>query len=160
VKNEMHLSPSKRAARFEYAIRDIVDAAAVLERNGRLVTYLNIGDPQVFGFRPPQHVVEAVRRALTDKFTGYAHSSGLLEARDAIAAWASALSAPTSPDDVIVTSGASEAADLVLTALLDEDDEVLLPAPGYPLYSAILSKLGARPRYYKLKPDNNLQTNP
>ena len=49
-----------------------------------------------------------------------------------------------------MTSGASEAADLVLTALLDPGDEVLLPAPGYPLYEAILNKLGAKPRYYKL----------
>lgn len=149
--------PSSRTAQFHYAIRNIVTAAEVLERGGRRVTYLNIGDPQVFGFSPPPHIVEAVQRALKDNFTGYAHSSGLLEARESIAAYATALRAPTTRDDVIVTSGASEAADLVLTALLNPGDEVLLPAPGYPLYPAILSKLGGVARYYKLEESNNWQ---
>ena len=142
--------PSSRTAQFHYAIRNIVSAAEALERKGRRVTYLNIGDPQVFGFRPPQHIVEPVQRALRDKFTGYSHSTGLPEAREAIAEYASRLESPTTRDDVIVTSGASEAADLVLTALLNPGDEVLLPAPGYPIYPAILSKLGAVPRYYTL----------
>jgi alanine-synthesizing transaminase len=149
--------PSSRTAQFHYAIRNIVSAAEVLELKGRRVTYLNIGDPQVFGFRPAQHIVEAVQRALRDKFTGYSHSTGLPEAREAIAEYASGLGAPTTRDDVIVTSGASEAADLVLTALLNPGDEALLPAPGYPLYPAILSKLGAVARYYDLDQANGWQ---
>src|SRR5918911_327694 len=118
------IKPSGRTAQFHYAIRGIVAAAEALEREGRKVTYLNIGDPQAYGFRPPAHVVEPVVRALRDGFTGYAHSSGLPEA--------------------------SEAADLLLSALVDEGDEVLLPAPGYPIYTAILNKLGAHARYYHL----------
>jgi aspartate/methionine/tyrosine aminotransferase len=151
------IHPTRRVANYQYAIRNIVAAAEGLERRGRRVTYLNIGDPQVFGFRPPPHVVEPVQRALRDKFTGYAHSRGLLEARMAIANYATRLHAPTDPQNVIVTSGASEAADLVLTALLNEGDEVLLPAPGYPLYSAILGKLGATSRYYALEEKNRWQ---
>lgn len=135
---------------FSYAIRNIVTAAESLEQQGRHVTYLNIGDPQAFGFRPPDHIVEVVQRALSQRFTGYAHSTGLPEAREAISTYATSIGARTSPEDVILSSGASEAADLVLTALLDPDDEVLLPAPGYPIYPAILSKLGATARYYKL----------
>jgi alanine-synthesizing transaminase len=142
--------PSSRIARFHYAIRNIVSAAEVLERAGRRVTYLNIGDPQAFGFHPPDHVVETVQRALKESFTGYAHSKGLPEAREAVAAYATALGASTTPDEVIITAGASEAADLTLTALLNPGDEVLLPAPGYPLYPAILSKLGGEARYYRL----------
>ena len=111
------ITPASRTAQFHYAIRNIVSAAEVLERNGRRVTYLNIGDPQAFGFRPPEHVIEAVARALKDKFTGYAHSAGLPEARAAVAAYATALGAPTLAAEVLITSGASEAADLVLTAL-------------------------------------------
>lgn len=142
------INPSRKTSNFHYAIRNVVRAAEKLEREGRQVLYLNIGDPQVFGFCPPEHVTEAVQRALQNRFTGYAHSTGLFEARQAIASYASELGPVVSPQDVLITAGASEAADLALTALVDEGDEVLLPAPGYPIYSAILSKLGAVPRYY------------
>jgi alanine-synthesizing transaminase len=151
------INPSRRTLRFHYAIRNIVSAAELLERSGRQVTYLNIGDPQAFGFCPPGQVVEAVQRALRDRFTGYAHSTGLAEARESIATQATGLGSPTASDEVIITSGASEAADLGLTALLNSGDEVLLPAPGYPIYPAILGKLGANARYYKLEASNNWQ---
>jgi alanine-synthesizing transaminase len=149
------IHPSERATNFHYAIRNVVHAAEALERKGRRVIYLNIGDPQSFGFRPPDFVIEAVNRAVSDKFTGYSHSSGLLEAREAIARYATGLGSPTETKDVIVTSGASEAADLTLTALVDPGDEVLLPAPGYPIYPAIVGKLGAKIRYYHLQPHDN-----
>ena len=128
-----------------------------MERTGRHVNYLNIGDPQIFGFRPPDFIVEVVQRALKENFTGYAHSTGLLEAKNAIADYASSLGAPTEANDVIVTSGASEAADLEMTALLNEHDEALLPAPGYPIYPAIMAKLGAVARYYILDEGDNWQ---
>ncbi|MGH9901724.1 MAG: pyridoxal phosphate-dependent aminotransferase [Pyrinomonadaceae bacterium] len=156
----MMILPSSRTAQFHYAIRNIVGAAEAQERAGRRVIYLNIGDPQAYGFRPPAHVVEAVTRALRDKFTGYAHSSGLREAREAVAACATRAGAPTGPDEVLMTSGASEAADLVLSALVEEGDEVLLPAPGYPLYPAILNKLGAVARYYHLDGARGWQLSP
>jgi aspartate/methionine/tyrosine aminotransferase len=144
------ISPSSRTANFHYAIRNLVSAAETQERAGGSIIYLNIGDPQAYGFRPPAHVVEAVARALRDSFTGYAHSAGLRAARSAVAAYATALGAPVTPEQVLITSGASEAADLVLTALVNDGDEVLLPAPGYPIYPAILNKLGAIARYYTL----------
>ena len=145
------ISPSTRAANFHYAIRSLVSAAEAQERAGRSVVYLNIGDPQAYGFRPPSNIVDAVARALRDGFTGYSHSAGLRAARNAVAAYATSLGAPTSPEQVLITSGASEAADLVLTALVNEGEEVLLPAPGYPIYPAILNKLGAIARYYQLQ---------
>jgi len=148
------IQASNRTTNFHYAIRNVVQAAEKLERQGRQVIHLNIGDPQAFGFHPPQHVIEAVTRATRDSFTGYAHSSGLLEARTSIAAHASNLGANTTPDDVVITAGASEGADLVLTALVNPGDEVLLPAPGYPIYPAILNKLGAEARYYRLDENN------
>ena len=102
-------------------------------------------------------MIEAVERATREKFTGYSHSAGLREAREVIARYATALGAETSPDAYLTTSGASEAADLVLTALVNPGDEVLLPAPAYPIYSAILSKLGAIARYYYLNHQSNWQ---
>ena len=147
------IAASRRTANFDYAIRSLISAARALERDGRKVTYLNIGDPQAFGFRPPDHIIEPVQRALRDQFTGYAPSAGLLEAREAVASYATALGAPTSAEEVVLSSGASEAAELALTALVNNGDEVLVPSPGYPLYPAILSKLGADTRYYQLNPD-------
>ena len=99
------ISPSHRTANFHYAIRNLISAAEAQERAGRQVIYLNIGDPQAYGFRPPVHVVEAVARALSESFTGYAHSAGLRAARIAIAAYATALGAPTTPEQVVVTRG-------------------------------------------------------
>jgi len=156
----MTIKPSERTANFHYAIRNIVSAAEAIERRGRSVIHLNIGDPQAFGFRPPAHLIKAVSQALSDKFTGYAHSSGLFQAREAVAAYATNLGSPTSPDEVIITSGASEAADLVLTALLDAGDQVLMPAPGYPLYTAILNKLGAKAVSYNLDQANGWLPSP
>src|SRR5882762_2260369 len=144
------IAPANRTAKFHYAIRNLIGAAEALERAGHSVIYLNIGDPQAYGFRPPRHLVEAVARALKDSFTGYTHSAGLPGARNAVAGYASNLGAPTTSEQVLITSGASEAADLVLTALVNDGDEVLLPAPGYPIYPAILSKLGSIVRYYRL----------
>jgi aspartate/methionine/tyrosine aminotransferase len=151
------IQPSDRATNFHYAIRNVVQAAEAVERQGRKITYLNIGDPQAFGFKPPPDVVEAVAIATREKFTGYSHSAGLREAREAIARYATALGTETSPDDTLITSGASEAADLVLTALVNPGDEVLLPAPAYPIYPAIINKLGAITRYYHLDQETNWQ---
>jgi len=144
------IHPSERAANFHYAIRNVVSAAEALERQGRHIIHLNIGDPQAFGFKPPAEIIEAVDRATRNNFTGYSHSAGLRAARDVVAEYATSLGAETSPNDVVITSGASEGADLLLTGLLNPGDEVLLPAPGYPIYSAIINRLDARTRYYYL----------
>src|SRR5215831_4882385 len=151
------IQPARRIENYHYAIRHLAGAAEALTKAGREVIYLNIGDPQIYGFRPPAHIVEPVIAALRNSFTGYTHSAGLLEAREAVARYATGLGATTDPDQVLITSGASEAADLLMTALLNEEDEVLLPAPGYPIYPAILSKLGATGRNYHLDPANGWQ---
>jgi len=151
------IQTAQRIRNYHYAIRQLVGAAEAFARTGREVIYLNIGDPQFYGFRPPEHLIEAVARALKNDFTGYSHSAGLPEAREAVANYATALGAPTRPEEVLITAGASEAADILLTALLDEKDEVLIPAPGYPIYPAILSKLGATTRYYRLDGANAWQ---
>ena len=148
---------SERAENFSYAIRNVVNAAEVLERQGRKVIYLNIGDPQSFGFKPPPEVIEAIVRAAREEFTGYSHSAGLRQAREAVAQYATELGTETSPNDVLTTAGASEGAELVLTALVNPGDEVLLPGPGYPIYPAIITKLDAVLRYYHLNHRTNWQ---
>ena len=144
-----------RVNRFSYAIRNIVAAAKVVEARGMRVRYLNIGDPVAFGFQTPAHLVEAAAKAMRDGHNGYLPSVGILAAREAVAADYSSRGVPTSPDRVLITTGASEAIDLTLSALVDEGDEVLVPSPTYPLYTAVLAKLGATPRYYRTDPDRD-----
>lgn len=96
--------PSRRMANFQYAIRSFFRAAKALERAEGPVTYLNIGDPQAFGFRPPEHIVEPVWRALKDGFNGYSHSAGLQEARESVACYAMRLGVPTTADDGLLYS--------------------------------------------------------
>jgi alanine-synthesizing transaminase len=142
-----------RVDRFSYAIRNIVTAAKAVEAQGTRVRYLNIGDPVAFGFRTPAHLVAAVQKAVADGHNGYLPSAGILEAREAVAADYTAHGMPVSADRVLITSGTSEAIDLALNALVDEGDEVLVPMPTYPLYTAVLATINARPRYYRTDPD-------
>jgi aspartate/methionine/tyrosine aminotransferase len=146
---------ASRVNRFSYAIRNIVVAAKAVEARGRQVRYLNIGDPVAFGFKTPAHVVEAAAQAMRDGHNGYLPSVGLLAAREAVAQDYSARGVPTSADRVLITTGTSEGIDLALGALVDEGDEVLVPSPTYPLYTAVLAKLNAQARYYRTDPQRD-----
>lgn len=141
-----------RVAGFVYAIRNIVAEARKVEASGRRVRYLNIGDPIAFGFRTPLHLIEAVERAMRDGQNGYAPSVGILPAREAVAAECARRGMPVSPDRVVMTSGTSEGIELALTTLAGPGDEVLVPVPTYPLYTAVLAKIGARPAFYRTDP--------
>lgn len=144
---------ARRVGRFTYAIRHIVAEARKVEASGRRVRYLNIGDPIPFGFRTPPHLIEAVSRAMADGRNGYTASAGIDEARDAVARDFTARGLEITPDRVIITSGTSEGIELALGALLDEGDEVLVPSPTYPLYTAVVAKLDATARYYRTDPN-------
>lgn len=142
-----------RVSRFSYAIRNIVVEAQKVEARGRQVRYLNIGDPVAFGFKTPEHLIEAAARAMRDGHNGYLPSAGIPEGRQAVADDYTARGVPTSPDRVLLTTGSSEGIDLALTAIVDDGDEVLVPLPTYPLYTAIIAKIGARPLYYRTDAD-------
>jgi alanine-synthesizing transaminase len=143
---------SRRVSQFTYAIRNIVVEAQRVEAAGIKVRYLNIGDPVLFGFAPPPHLVAAVEKALRDGHNGYGPSPGLASAREAVAAEHTAHGWAICPDRVFITAGTSEGIELALTALLDEEGEVLVPMPTYPLYTAIIAKLGAHALYYRTDP--------
>lgn len=145
---------ARRVSGFVYAIRNIVAEARKVEASGKTVRYLNIGDPIAFGFKTPPHMIEAVERALRDGHNGYAPSVGILPAREAVAAELSRRGMPMHPDRVVITSGTSEGIELALTALAEGGDEVLIPSPTYPLYTAVLAKIGARPVFYRKDPSN------
>lgn len=146
---------SSRVGAFSYAIRNIVAEAKKVEAAGRQVRYLNIGDPVQFGFETPPHLIEAVTRALHDGQNGYVPSAGILPAREAVAAEYTGRGMPVSADRVVITQGTSEGIELALSVLADPGDEVLVPTPTYPLYTAVLAKIGARAVYYHTDPDND-----
>jgi alanine-synthesizing transaminase len=138
--------------RFSYAIRNIATAAQAAEARGMRVRYLNIGDPVARGFRTPEHLIDTVARAMRDGHNGYLPSPGIAPAREAVAAEYQSRGVPVSADRVLITTGTSEAIDLALSAMVDEGDQVLIPSPTYPLYTAVLAKLGAEPLYYPTDP--------
>ena len=146
------ISPAARIRSFTYAIRNIVAEARKVEAAGRRVRYLNIGDPIPFGFQTPPHLIEAVTRAMRDGHNGYAPSAGIDRAREAVAEEYVRRGVPMTADRVILTSGTSEGIELALGALADTGDEVLVPTPTYPLYTAVLAKIGARAVYYRTDP--------
>lgn len=144
---------ASRVGGFVYAIRNIVSEAKKVEAAGVKVRYLNIGDPITFGFTTPPHMIEAVERAMRDGRNGYAASVGILPAREAVAAECVQRGMPMSADRVIITAGTSEGIELALTALAGPGDDVLIPVPTYPLYTAVLAKVGARAVFYRTDPN-------
>ena len=134
------ITPAKRTKNITYAVRDIVVLANEVAKSGKEMLYLNIGDPNIYDFEPPKHLVEATYKAMLENKNGYAPSSGIKEAVDAIEGEAERKGI-TNVHDIFVTTGASEAIDICLTALVNEGENVLTPTPGYPLYTAIESKL-------------------
>ena len=146
---------ASRVHGFSYAIRSIVAEAKKVEAVGTRVRYLNIGDPISFGFKTPQHLIDAVKRAMHDGLNGYTSSPGIEPAREAVADDFVVRGLKIQADRVLLTMGTSEGIELALTALVDPGEEVLVPVPTYPLYTAVLAKLGANAAYYRTDPNNN-----
>lgn len=145
---------SARLEPVRYAIRDLAVLAEDLASQGKQILPLNIGDPVLFDFCTPPHLIEAAAQAMRDGHNGYAPSPGVSVALEAIRANAEE-EGIRNVQSIFVTEGVSEAVDISLTALLGADDNVLTPAPEYPLYSAILAKLGVQKKSYRLDESNN-----
>ncbi len=123
------IAASTRSELISYPIRDIVQEAKRLEKQGTEMIYLNIGDPAPFGFRPPQHILDAASDALKQNYSGYAPSDGDPELKQTIAQYEK-----VAENDVFVTSGLSEGIDFLFQALVDPGRNIILPVPTYPLY--------------------------
>ncbi|HET8720319.1 MAG TPA: aminotransferase class I/II-fold pyridoxal phosphate-dependent enzyme [Candidatus Nitrosotenuis sp.] len=136
---------SKKVAGVEYAIRDIVIAARDVEKQGKQITYLNIGDPVQFGFQPPDNVKEALIKAIRNGYNYYGSSEGLPELRAAIAQKEKAKGLLVDSDDILITNGVSEGLDMVMSSIVEEGDEVLLPGPYYPPYASYVRLHGGIP---------------
>jgi aspartate/methionine/tyrosine aminotransferase len=139
------LKVSKKVVGVEYAIRDIVVAARKVEQSGMKVDYLNIGDPVQFGFQPPENVKQALINSINKGENYYSTSEGLLELREEIAKKENAKGLSITADDVLITNGVSEGLDMVLSSIVEEGDEVLLPGPYYPPYASYVRLHGGIP---------------
>ena len=152
------IKPAVRTDNITYAVRDIVVLANEVAKTGKEMLYLNIGDPNQFDFVPPRHMVDATYDAMLKNKNGYSPSSGIKAAVDAIEREAENKGI-TNIHDVFITTGASEAIDICLTALVEDGENVLTPTPGYPLYTAIASKLQMMENPYYLNEQNGWQPN-
>ncbi len=150
------IKPAIRTEKITYAVRDIVVLANEVAKTGKEMLYLNIGDPNLFDFVPPRHMIDATYDAMLKNLNGYSPSSGIKSAITAIEKDAEKKGI-RNIQDIFVTTGASEAIDICLTALVNDGENVLTPTPGYPLYTAISSKLQMMENPYYLNEENGWQ---
>lgn len=142
----------KKSSKLDNVLYDVrgpvADEAARMESEGLRILKLNIGNPAPFGFRTPDEVITDMRQQLPD-CEGYSDSRGLFSARKAIMQYAQIKNLPNVTMDGIYTgNGVSELIQLCMNALLDTGDEVLIPSPDYPLWTACTTLAGGTPVHY------------
>ena len=142
----------KKSSKLDNVLYDVrgpvVEEAARMEAAGTHILKLNIGNPAPFGFRTPDEVVYDMSRQLT-ACEGYSDSKGLYSARKAIMQYAQNTNIPNVHIENIYTgNGVSELINLCMSALLDNDDEILIPSPDYPLWTACATLAGGHPVHY------------
>jgi alanine-synthesizing transaminase len=152
------LTQSRKLENVLYDIRGpVLEEAKRLEEEGRRIVKLNIGNPAPFGFEAPDEILVDVIRNLPHA-QGYSDSQGLLTARTAIVQHYQHRGIEgVDVDDVWLGNGVSELITISLQAMLDNGDEVLIPAPDYPLWTASTSLAGGRPVHYLCDEDNGWQ---
>ncbi|MFH0835694.1 MAG: aminotransferase class I/II-fold pyridoxal phosphate-dependent enzyme [Candidatus Micrarchaeota archaeon] len=153
------MKTASRLNNVTYAVRDVVVAAQKLEAQGKKILKLNIGDPCAYDFDTPQYLKDALVKAVNEGHNGYSDSQGFIGLRQAVCENNKKKGFESQPEDVVVSNGLSEACHLLFGALLDSGDNVLLPSPDYPLYSAFANYYGAEPRYYNLDEENDWAPN-
>ncbi len=149
------ISISERVTQISYAIRELVVYAKELEKKGKKVLYLNIGDPNYYDFDTPDYFKEALHEAVVEGYNGYSDSQGIYELRNEIAKRENRENnANITPDDVYITFGVSEAINFILTAILKPGDEILVPGPTYPTYFSLTKYNSGIPVFYKCDEEN------
>ncbi|MFD9967898.1 pyridoxal phosphate-dependent aminotransferase [Streptomyces sp. NPDC059017] len=145
----MEFRQSSKLSEVCYEIRGpVIEHANALEEAGHSVLRLNTGNPALFGFEAPEEIVQDMIRMLP-KAHGYTDSRGILSARRAVAQRYQALGlTDVSVDDVFLGNGVSELVSMAVQALLEDGDEVLVPAPDFPLWTAVTTLSGGKPVHY------------
>ncbi|MBP6337411.1 MAG: pyridoxal phosphate-dependent aminotransferase [Vitreoscilla sp.] len=143
------IAKSSKLANVGYDIRGpVLDKARQMEEEGQKIIKLNIGNVAAFGLMPPDEIVQDMIRNLPDA-AGYTDSKGLFAPRKAVVHYCQEKNIQgVTVDDVYLGNGASELIAMSMNALLDSGDEVLIPSPDYPLYTAVVSLSGGTPVHY------------
>lgn len=144
-----------------YEIRgELAHRAMQLERQGYEIISLNIGNPGLFGYRTPETMRLAIIENLGQS-EAYCHQQGVFPAREAVVMQQQSRGVmDVTADDVFMGNGVSECIDFVLRALLNSGDELLVPSPDYPLWSAAVSLNHGSPVYYNCRPENAFLPDP
>jgi alanine-synthesizing transaminase len=152
---EQTVKPSESLKNVRYEIRGrLARRAQDMERQGYEIISLNIGNPGLFGFRTPETMRLAMIENLSDS-EGYCHQKGIFPAREAVVMQQQERGVTgVSAEEVFIGNGVSELIDLVLRALLNDGDEVLVPSPDYPLWTASVNLNGGRAVHYPCRPEN------
>jgi alanine-synthesizing transaminase len=161
MSSEYSVRPSDSLKNVRYEIRGrLARRAHEMERQGYEIISLNIGNPRLFGFRTPETMRLAMIENLSDA-EGYCHQKGIFPAREAVVMQQQARGVTgVSAEEVFIGNGVSELIDLVLRALLNEGDEVLVPSPDYPLWTAAVNLNRGRAVHYACRPQNNFVPDP
>ncbi|MCK4335283.1 MAG: aminotransferase class I/II-fold pyridoxal phosphate-dependent enzyme, partial [Candidatus Aenigmarchaeota archaeon] len=149
--------PAAKTEKVTYAIRDVVVEANKLKAKGHKILHLNIGDPNKYDFVTPPHIIEAAHKAMLANLNGYADSAGEDEAREAVAKEAERTGINIAKENVLITAGVGEGIELAMNSLLNPGENVLTPVPGYPVYTAIVHKIGATLNHYLTSEENGWQ---
>ena len=136
---------------------EVLARARQLEAQGKEVIHLEIGEPD---FPTPPHIVEAAVRALREGWTHYGPSPGLPQLREAVAEFESRyLGVPFDPSEVVITPGGKPIMFYAILALVNEQDEVLYPNPGFPIYESVINFVGGRPVPYGFREEQDFAVN-
>merc|ERR1719285_1577793 len=156
-REEWRVSASIVAKNTFNPIRDLLETMTIVPNPEKKMISLSIGDPTVFGnLLPAKEVVDALHKALdSQKCNGYGPSTGSVEARAAVAKHISVPGGEVTSDDVILCSGCSCALDIAISTLADDGQNILVPRPGFPLYTTLSAGLGIQTREYDLLPDHD-----
>ena len=152
---------AKRANSIEYAIRDVIDNAGEAIKNGKKIFPLNIGDPVAFDFPTPDHIKQALIEAIKTNKNYYSPSEGIPELKQAIIEKEKKVNNVNIPEgNVIITSGVSEGIQMLLSSLVEDGDEILIPGPAYPPYISYSKFWNGKPITYETLEEENWQPNP
>jgi len=156
----VNVKVAARSKVIQYAIRDVIINAGPITKMGKKIFYLNIGDPVAFDFPTPNHIKQALIEAVQQGRNNYSSSEGIPELRQAIAEKEKRVNnVNVSAENVLVTSGVSEGIRMLVSALIEKGDEILVPGPAYSPYISYSKVYGGTPVSYETVEEKNWQPN-
>ena len=151
---------SERLKQLEYAIRDVAAVANQVKQDGKRVYHLNIGDPVIYDFPTPDYISQALADATFAGQNYYVDSLGVKALREEVCRYERSKNAiDITPDDILITSGVTEGIFFILSGMLENNEEILIPGPTYPLYINFSRFFDGIPIEYEMDEENDWEPN-